>query len=144
MNKDEKNFQKLLTKHLAEHGIETINLSDLCHPDGKPDTILLGDSKYFYNELKVCDHKRDFMLKTLFTEKQLPYYYKFLTNKDKKLYVTIKMNRSYQVIVMSRKIVKAILEGLKFSDLTKKWFLQEQFFTVKKELIDYIVEKLKD
>lgn len=141
MNK-EKNFQTQFIKELEQRDLKVIQLSDLIHPNGKPDLLILRGVKYFYAELKQSDHKKDFMLKSLFAGRpqQLSYYYEFLTSPEWKLYVIVKMNRGYEVISMTRKIVKAILAGLKYSQLATEYFTESNFFTNRTELINYIKE----
>ena len=144
MSKPEERFQNRIKKEMDRLGIESIPLYDLMNPAGRPDLLLLGPVKYLYMELKADDHKKDFMLKVLFRPTQLPYYYDFLRTEEWELFVTIKMNRGYQVIKMTRKLVKEILKGLKFSELTTKWYNNENFFTSFYDMIEFFRVRLRD
>lgn len=138
----EKSFQKTLIKLCEQRDLQTIELSGLMHPGGKPDLMILGQEKYFYCELKQHEFKRDFMLKGLFQPTQLPYYYKFLKSHYWSLYVIIKISKKgYEVIRMERKLIKDILNDLKYSELATKWCCNSNFFTNATELVDYIKEK---
>jgi len=135
-------FQKDLIRRLKTHGLEVIELSDLAHTDGKPDILILSNSNYMALELKEEHRRRDFMLKTLFTEKQLPYHYDFLKSHEWESYAAIKLSKGFQVVKMSRKLIKDILAGLKFSELTSKWYNDEYFFTNKADFVNFIVERI--
>lgn len=143
MGKPEELFQNKIKKEMDRLCIESIPLYDLMNPGGRPDLLLLGPVKYLYLELKVDTHKGDFMLKTLFRPTQLPYYYDFLRSEEWELFVAIKMNKGYQVIKMTRKLVKEIIAGLKFSELSTKWYLNENFFSAFYDMIEFFRLKLR-
>jgi hypothetical protein len=142
--KKEKNFQKRFVKEAERLDLQSIELSNLMNPDGKPDLLLLHPNNYLYIEIKISEHKQDFMIKSLFTGRplQLPYYYAFLKSHEWRIYVLIKMNRGFEVLKLNRKMVKAIMAGLKYKELSTDWFMNSNFFTNKEELFCYLKGEL--